>query len=98
MPIWRWNYLKNEEMEKTIIEKVQKLMEGEKTHRQSRIVEIETATHKRRGLLRGVQSDGTIVFSWIPELDPKAKKIEFTDMEIITILCEYRPEQILSIN
>ena len=69
----------------------------EKRHRQSRIVEIETATHKRRGLLRGV-SDGIIVFSWILELDPKIKRMEFTDMEVITVLCEYRPEEVLSIN
>ena len=85
-------------MEEGIINRVKTLMESRKASRQTRIVEIETATHKRRGLLRGVQSDGTIVFSWIPELDPKAKRIEFTDMEIITILCEYGPEQILSIN
>lgn len=36
-----------------IIEKVQALMDGEKSHRQSRIVEIETAEGKRRGFFVG---------------------------------------------
>ena len=42
-----------------VVEKVKLLMEGEKAHRQSRIVEIETAEGKRRGLLRGyIPEDG----------------------------------------
>lgn len=81
-----------------LIKKVESLMEGNKYGKQTRIVEIETAEHKRRGLLRGVCADGVIIFHWIPELDPKVKRIELTDMELITVLCEYRPEQILSIN
>lgn len=84
-------------MEERIIEQVRSLMDGQKAHNQTKIVEIETAEHKRRGLLRGYQ-DGVIVFSWIPELDPKVKRIEFTDMEVITVICEYKPEEILSIN
>lgn len=85
-------------MEEGIINRVKTLMESRKASRQTRIVEIETATHKRRGLLRGVQSDGIILFSWIPGIDPKIKRIELTDFEPITVLCEYRLEEILSIN
>jgi hypothetical protein len=82
-----------------IIEKVQSLMDGEKSHRQSRIVEIETAEGKRRGLLRGyIPEDDVILFSWILELDPGKKRIGYIDMEMVTILCEYKPSEILSIN
>ena len=82
-----------------IIEKVQSLMDGEKSHRQSRIVEIETAEGKRMGLLRGyIPEDDVILFSWIPELDPGKKRIGYIDMEMVTILCEYKPSEILSIN
>ncbi len=85
--------------EKTIIEQVRALLEGENEHKQSRIIEIETAEHKRRGLLRGyIPEENVIIFSWIPKLDPRLKRIELTDLEIITVLCTYKPEQILSIN
>ena len=82
-----------------VVEKVKLLMEGEKAHRQSRIVEIESAKGKRRGLLRGyIPEDDVILFSWIPELDPGKKRIGYLDMEIVTVLCEYKPSEILSIN
>ena len=82
-----------------VVEKVKFLMEGEKAHRQSRIVEIETAEGKRRGLLRGyIPEDDVILFSWILELDPGKKRIGYIDMEMVTILCEYKPSEILSIN
>ena len=82
-----------------IIEKVQSLMDGEKSHRQSRIVEIETAEGKRRGLLRGyIPEDDVILFSWILELDPGKKRIGYIDMEMVTVLYEYKPSEILSIN
>lgn len=82
-----------------VVEKVKLLMEGEKAHRQSRIVEIETAEGKRRGLLRGyIPEDDVILFSWIPELDPGKKRIGYMDMEMVTVLCEYKPSEILSIN
>ena len=82
-----------------IIEKVQSLMDGEKSHRQSRIVEIETAEGKRMGLLRGyIPEDDVILFSWILELDPGKKRIGYIDMEMVTVLYEYKPSEILSIN
>lgn len=83
-------------MAESIIKQVASLMEKEKESKLSRIVEIETEEHKRRGILRGI-TRGKIKFSWIPELDPKKKRIDFTDMDIITILCEYNPNEIISI-
>lgn len=50
--------------EESIIKQVCILIEGEKAHKQSRIVEIETTEHRRRGLLRGyIPEEGVIVFS-----------------------------------
>lgn len=83
-------------MAETIIKQVSLLMEREKESKQSRIVQIETAEHKRRGIIRGVNNE-TIQFSWIPELDPKKRRIDFSEMDIITILCEYNPSEIISI-
>lgn len=78
-------------------QKVADLMEGRKAHEQSRIVEIETKEHTRRGLLRGIQTDGVLVFSWIPELAKDVKSIELLSMDIVTVQCEYEAEEVLSI-
>lgn len=83
-------------MAKTIIKQVSLLLEREKESKQSRIVQIETAYNKRRGIIRGI-NNGSIQFSWIPDLDPKKKRIDFSEMDIITILCEYNPNEIISI-
>lgn len=76
---------------------VDELMNGCKAHKQTRIVEVETKEHTRRGLLRGVQTDGVLVFSWIPDLAKGVKSIEHLSMDVIMVLCEYEPKQILSI-
>lgn len=83
-------------MVESIIKQVTSLMEREKNSGLSRIVEIETVEHKRRGIIRSI-NNGKIQFSWIPELDPKKKRIDFSAMDIITILCEYNPSEIISI-
>ena len=83
-------------MKENIIKQVSLLMDKEKESKRSRIVQIETADHKRRGIIRGV-NNGSIQFSWIPDLDPKKKRIDFSEMDIITILCEYNPNEIISI-
>lgn len=76
---------------------VDELMEGCKAYEQTRIVEIETDEHARRGLLRAIQPDGILVFNWIPELAKGVKSIEHLSMDVITVLCEYEPNKILSI-
>lgn len=76
---------------------VDELMSGRKAHKQTQIVEVETEEHTRRGLLRGIQPDGTLVFSWIPELAKDVKSIEHLSMDVIKVLCEYESKQILSI-
>lgn len=83
-------------MAETILKQVSLLMDKEKESKRSRIVQIETADHKRRGIIRGI-NNGSIQFSWIPDLDPKKKRIDFSEMDIITILCEYIPSEIISI-
>ena len=83
-------------MKENIIKQVSLLMDKEKESKRSRIVQIETADHKRRGIIRGI-NNGSIQFSWIPDLDPKKKRIDFSEMDIITILCEYIPSEIISI-
>ncbi|MDO5665583.1 MAG: hypothetical protein Q4G63_10055 [Bacteroidia bacterium] len=81
-----------------ITEKVSELMQGKKAHRQTQIVEIQTEEHTRRGLLRGYFSeDDVIVFSWIPELAKDVKNIDHVNFDLITVLCEYRPEEVISI-
>lgn len=77
---------------------VDELMNGCKAHKQTQIVEVETKGHTRRGLLRGIQPDGTLVFSWIPELAEDVKSIENLSMDVITVLCNYEPDQVVSIN
>jgi hypothetical protein len=77
--------------------KKEQLKKWSDTHNLSRIVEIKTKEHIRRGLLRGVQRDGKLVFSWIPELADGVKRIENLDMDVVTVLCNYEPHQIISI-
>ncbi len=86
----------NNMTEEQLQKQVDELMNGRKGHQQARIVEIETEEHTRRGLLRGVQ-DGVLFFSWIPNLAKGVKSIEHLSMDVIKVLCEYEPKQILSI-
>lgn len=83
--------------EEELRKQVSRLMGGKKAYRQTEIVKIKTKEHTRRGLLRGVQPDGVLVFSWIPELAENVKSIENLSMDVITVICSYKPEQVLSI-
>ena len=60
-------------MKENIIKQVSLLMDKEKESKRSRIVQIETADHRRRGIIRSVNNE-SILFSWIPQLDPKKEK------------------------
>jgi len=87
---------------KQLQEQVRELMDDRKSHEQTRTVEIIIQTKggefPRRGYLRKLRPDGTLVFCWIPDLSKSAKRVEYLkNMDVIQLICEFKPHQVISI-